>query len=403
MDLELAIIAPSKRKHAEAIYDLTGKSFSRERYLRWLETCRKAYIGRSHYDWGASRIGLVGERIVTHWGVWDYQMRIGSARVRVGGIGAVTTHGEFRKRGLMAKTAQISLSAMRQAGYDMSVLFGIKEFYHRVGYVLAWPETSYVVSTSKLPAEPAGVTVRRFALRARPDIDAIYNRANAALTGTAVRPTFLRKHVEHWQGYLWKDKRGRARGYLIVGERHRKFRHIESGGKPEVVLRVLGRLARRRGAAEVHLSSIHYDSELARWLRSGDCRLEMTFQNSGGPMVRMVNLRSTLAKMAGELSQRLKHSQLASWRGELLIADPRDRVTLEINRSHVRVIDPIRRGRRPKHVIRGGDEIAQLLIGTNPPAEVVEAGRIRLSGQARSLIGALFPEQHPMLNVWDQF
>ena len=106
----LELIAPDKRKHLEPILELTGKCFGH--YYEWIRYGRLGYIGSTHYDWDASRIGLIDGRVVTHWGVWGYTMRIGRARVRVGGIGAVATDGEFRKFGLMARTARAIALAM---------------------------------------------------------------------------------------------------------------------------------------------------------------------------------------------------------------------------------------------------------------------------------------------------
>ena len=133
----LEVIAPDRKRHAEELYDLLWKAFPYEEYYGFLDRCRWGYIGGSHYDWNSSRIGILNGRIVTHWGVWDFRMRIGVARVRVGGIGVVATDARHRKRGLMNRTADNALGAMRSAGYDMSLLFGIDEFYHRFGYVRA--------------------------------------------------------------------------------------------------------------------------------------------------------------------------------------------------------------------------------------------------------------------------
>ena len=55
-------------------------------------TCRAPLIAHSHLDWDISRIGLIGGRIVIYWGVYDLQMRIGTARVRTAGINLPITY-----------------------------------------------------------------------------------------------------------------------------------------------------------------------------------------------------------------------------------------------------------------------------------------------------------------------
>jgi hypothetical protein len=116
-------------------------------------------------------------------------------------------------------------------------------------------------------------------------------------------------------------------------------------------------------------------------------------------MVRTLNLHSALAKMAGELSRRLKQSHVAGWRGKLLVADARERVALAIGRGRVAISS----GGASRHAIRGGEEIARLLIGSDHPGEVMDAGAIRAAGDAAAIAEVLFPAQHPMLNAWDKY
>lgn len=397
--IDLTFTRPDPTRHRQAMLDLTAKAFGSHGYWRWLAYCRNAYVDNSHYDWRASTIGLLGEKIVTHWGVWGYRMRIGRARVRVAGIGAVATHGEFHRKGLMARTARAGCEAARAAGYDMSLLFGIGDFYHRFGYVCAWAERTYFVDAGKLPRPPAGMKLRRFALRHRDDLARLHNRCCTRLTGTAVRPTFG-AHDQGWAGYLWHDADGRTAGYVIVSEpKSKRFELIDHAGDPQAVLGALNKLAGRHRAREVRFCSMHHDSSLARTLRRGDCRVETHYIRSGDAMIRTLNLAATLKRMRGELSARLRRSHLSDWRGDLLIADPREKVLLRIDRSHVAVAPAA----RTRHAIRGGDEIAQLLIGTDEPREIADAGRIRLSGQAGQLIDVLLPNQHPALAAWDHF
>ena len=99
---KLLIRAPDPKKDRDAIVDLTAKIF--ERYFWWQDHCRNGYLDDSFYDWKASRVGFVGDRMVSHYGIWGYDCRIGSATIRMAGIGAVATHGEYRKQDFMYQT-----------------------------------------------------------------------------------------------------------------------------------------------------------------------------------------------------------------------------------------------------------------------------------------------------------
>jgi len=399
---ELEITAPDKRRHGEALYDLLGKVFSEPGYYRARDMCRTGYINNSHYDWNASRVGLMGERMVTHYGVWGYQMRIGKARVKAGGVGGVATDGDFRKRGLMDRTARASLRAMRELGYDVTLLFGIDSYYHRFGYVRAWSATSYSVRLQDLPAERPAVPIRKFEARPRPDLAELYNRCYATITGTAVRPTYVRVG-DPWHdvptGYLWNGPDGKPAGYVMLSRSRSGISCKEYCGDAEQALRVLALLGRRRRCEEVHFDTIPYDTELAKRLRRGSCRAETNFRRCGGAMIHLLNLPAAMAKLAGELSRRLKASSISDWRGHLLIANERQQVMLEIGDEKVKLAPS---GRR-RHAIKGGEGVVQLLIGTDAPGEVIEANQMRVSGDARLLAEVLFPAQHPQLSAFDGY
>jgi len=397
---DLAILAPDRREHAAALCDFGAKVFSHGGYYEMRDRARQGYVLGGHYDWAASRIGLIGGLLVTHFGVWDYQMRIGVARVRAGGIGMVGTDADYRQRGLMERTAQASVEAMRDLGYDLSILFGIENFYDRFGYVRAWSETTWTVRVADLPAARPGVRVRRFVPFWRADIDAIYNRDNAAMTGTAVRPTYRRcMYPRPMEGYRWTDARGRTAGYVVVLRRGVQVECGEVGGDIEQALRVLAKLARRRCCQEVQFSGFSESHRLIRRLREGACRAETRYLRAGGAMVATINLASTLHKMVPELERRLAASHLRRWGGSLLVAGRRERVTLRVDRSRIKVEE----GRAAEHAICGGPRIAQLLIGTDDPAAIIDAAGMKTTGEARRIAEVLFPNQHPQLSLRDRF
>ena len=396
----LELLAPNRRKHATAMVELIAKVFAGEGGYYKLRDFGRCILLHSPYDWSTSRIGLVDGRIVAHWGACDYIMRIGGARVRVGGVTCVVTDADYRKRGFMNGTGWASVNAMRDAGYDMTILFGIDDYYSRFGYVNAWPGERYLVKPSDLPSEPPAVAPRKFALHRREDIVALYNRYYARFTGTAVRPMFRRvPKARKWEGHVWHDARGAVEGYVVTHRHRDALVCVEYCGDAEEALHVLARLARKWKCREVQFPWLHHESSLCKRIRRGNCRVETDLKRSGGPMIRTLNLRSTLGKLTRELSRRLKRSHMAGWRGEVLVADPREKVTLAINRATVSVAP----ARKSKHSIRGGEEIAQLIIGSDEPGEIVEAAAIKVTGDARKLIEVLFPNQHPLLCALDEY
>ena len=114
-------------------------------------------------------------------------------------------------------------------------------------------------------------------------------------------------------------------------------------------------------------------------------------------MIKVINLRSTLANLAPELSRRLRRSHLEGWHGDLLISNRAADVMLHIDGAQVQVGDPHETG----HALRGGAEIAQLLVGTGAPEAIVGAAGMKLLGDAPELVRVLFPDQQPQMSNED--
>ena len=100
-----------------------------ERYRRYL-------LEDSSYDWDQSRVGVVDGRIVSTLRIWDRILRVGSRDVRMGGIGGLGTHPDFRGRGCGTLLVDDAAVYMRRAGYHIGALFTEIpcRFYRRPGW-----------------------------------------------------------------------------------------------------------------------------------------------------------------------------------------------------------------------------------------------------------------------------
>lgn len=396
----LSVRSPDPAADAAELVELVAMTFGN--YFAVRREALDFYLLHSHYDWEASAVGRVGAQLATHWGVWDYQMRIGGAVVRCGGIGAVATHADHRRKGHMARTAPHAIARMKARGYHLSILFGIDGFYHRFGYVPAWPESRWTVLRKDLPAGGPTPRLVRVPRAPRPDVDRLHNRWNEGLTGTAVRPTYTRgcfitrPGLESW---LWTDGRGRAAGLLTVHEDGPALVCTEALGEPRAALAGLRRLAGRKNRSELRLETLPYGAAVVRAVRALNCRHEQRYARDGEAMVRVIDLAGCLRAMEGELSRRLAASPLSGWRGALLIRGPEGAATLALAGGRVRVGPPA----PSRSVVRGGFRLAQLLLGTDDPLEACAQGGIRLTGDAARLVPVLFPAQHPQLQLADRY
>ncbi|MFC1573372.1 GNAT family N-acetyltransferase [Candidatus Eisenbacteria bacterium] len=399
----ITITQVKDRRQREQVYDMLSKVFSgNDDYYRTMHDVRAVHGSpENHYDWTVSLVGFAGDQVVSNFGVWDYQTRVGSARLRTGGVGVVATHGDYRKQGIMSRTIRASIEAMRSAGYDITILFGIPDFYHRFGYSRAWSDTAHIVDLKKIPAETGSPRLRRFSPIRSAEAIRLYNKTHARLVGTAVRPTFRRMYMSRSKAYRWSDSKGKLKGYVIVRDAGDKepMLCLEAVGDSILCLQAVRSLARRMGRHQVRFVTIPYLHPLLVLLRRHTCTTETNYQRSAHAMARTLNLEQAFGKMRAELERRLRASAYADWTGKLSLSDADERVMLQIGKGRILLAG----SGTTKHSIRAGDKAAQLLLGTDDPLEVAAAARMRLTGDARGLITALFPAQYPTLSAWDRY
>ncbi|MCP4547366.1 MAG: GNAT family N-acetyltransferase [bacterium] len=400
----LQVCEPDQRTHGAGIYDLLCKTFSGEdEFYGALDWCENTLADPvNHLDWHTSRIALNGDMVVGNFAVWDYRTRVGRARLRTGGIGCVAAHGRYRKQGIISRVVESSLEAMRGDGYDISILFGIPDFYHRFGYVRAWSETTLKVDLDEIDRQKAPPNLRRFQVAGDMEAARLYNRTHAALVGTAVRPTYRTSWKKSpIRAFGWRDDAGKLLGYVRFSHNKKKNALVclEAVGPNASALGVLAKMARKYLCTRILFKTFPERHPLLVELRRGNCRGETDYYRRAEAMIRIIDLTRCLTSLCSEFTARLQASELASWRGELLIADGREKARLVIKKSGVTVLA----GGTAPNAIRGGDRVAQLLLGSDDPLEIVAHDRMRLSGDARRLLPVLFPDCAPCLSGADRY
>jgi hypothetical protein len=232
----------------------------------------------------------------------------------------------------------------------------------------------------------------------RDDLAAVYNATHAGLTGTAARPTYRRnKHPGLFKTYFWGD---RPAGYVSVDPGNGTLWVDEVAGEADACLAVLRSVAQSQGCTELLFDRLHYKSAVGVRLRQlGSCRLSTGTRlgKARWYVAKVVDLKSTMTKLAPMLHARLRASELAAWRGTLSI-DLRGEggsqaVALAVGEAGIDVRD----GAAGRNAIIGGQAIAGLLIGAEDAAETVAVHGIEVLGDAARLLPVLFPPQHPQM------
>jgi predicted acetyltransferase len=383
-------------RHLMAIAKITSEAFAGGQYVKEIAD---TYINNCHYDWEATRLIWDRERLIHHWGVWGYPMRLGPVQLQVAGIGAVVTEEPYRKHGLMGQAALASFESMFQQGYDLSILRG--RHYVKFGYARAWNYITYRLKAEEVPDLPLLHPYRKLDTEHIEAMGSLYNQTHQTFTGTAVRPTYRLKSSDDMSAYGWFDETGNLIGYVRATppeDDKESLQCLESAGDPGQALAVLRELFTQGKYKSMSFFTLPHQHPLLQLIRLGNCIVETRYFATSGWRVRIVNLHSTLEKIRPLLEERLQSSHFAEWKGKLLLDAGEQKAVLEIEKGHIQVT----KARAGKNRLEGRAGIGRLLIGSDDPQEVIRHEKIICTGEASRLAVALFPNLYPMLSQWDE-
>ena len=165
-----------------------------------------------------TRMLLVDGQLASCLCLFTHTIRIGEARMKMGGIGNVTTVGPYRGKGYAALLMCDTVRFMKAHGYHMSTLFGIADFYHRWGFTSVLPEYASVIDLR----ETGGVTGRMERTRTMKPGDIasallMHNRNDAASSCSIIRSSgHFSNRWERWKkARVMTDGRGRVVAYYL--------------------------------------------------------------------------------------------------------------------------------------------------------------------------------------------
>ena len=383
-------------------------------------------------------LSIEDEEWVSSLGLIEYQMRFGSAHLKMGGIRAVGTREEHRNKGYSRRVMEATIAFMTENGSDVSMLFGISNFYPKFGYATVIPEIWIDFRREEAQTAVSTYQIRKAEMEDTLKILTLYTANNAERTGTQVRTaTRWRKFnmARHPHPYgsdfgVFVDPYGEksltfGRYGTSDGDWDRKgvdlFVVLDEGDEVigyfacdateencilcdigfqnetifETVVRFLSDRAKRIGASQL-LCHLPIDHSFAIFCRRYDCRTHIrNWKNSGG-MMRIINQSSTLEKIKGELEKRLQRADhLSQWSGKIFISTDLGQDCLEIDRGYVAHTNS---HSNSFHLEMPQDKLIQLMMGRRSIGDLIVEPDVSVSGEIIPVLDTLFPLGHP--HVW---
>jgi len=363
--------------------------------------------GRHHH-----RELVVGGEAVSELVVVDYRMRLLEAEVRMAGIGGVHTRPRHRMRGYMRALMEDALDYMKEQGYDVSMLFGIPNFYERFGYVSCLAEYRITVSTREAErggARLPGYSTARLRRSDFAELVALYNQSNRRRSCSAIRDERLftrfpkgSRYNQEADAFAVRDSDGRLAAYAAYDRSEDALNvvEVESQGAacyPFLLYR-FARMAIGRRCGQITFF-LPPDHSFVEFLRLRGCEVVARYPTSGGGMMRVINQDSLFAKLQGSFRDRLGCSQL---RDEGLKLE----FTTDLGTTQV-VLGAAGEGRagggRTYRLQMPQQRLMQLLVGYGGVDGLLGEADVQAPAGAALVLKALFAGPHAYLYQADRF
>ena len=360
---------------------------------------------------GRTRVSYLknGERI-SGLALWHMPMRMGSCEVLMGGIGGVWTHQRHRKRGYASIVMEDAVRWMREHAFDVSVLFGIGDFYWRWGFITTLASTTVGVPTRHAETVKRTARPRKFRKRDLVAAMRLFNRDNARRTGSLVR---RKSSWTPWRvGVRWAEPpeiflytvRGRVvgvAGFCLAGD---AVACVEVSAVDAAafggMLRHAADLAVARRVASI-IFHVPGDHPFTDFCREQGCQVRTRVPRVAGGMGRLINQSQCLGKITPELTRRLRESKLARWSGTLAVVTDLETTRLRVKRGEVRVGNVV--GRADVTLRLPQERLTQLVFGFQPVRHLLTHTGTKLTGDRVDLVDTLFPRHEAHVWTADHF
>jgi predicted GNAT family acetyltransferase len=376
-------------------------------------------IKPTHRGWDV--VLSVNEEAVSGLAVVDQKVRIGSAGITMAGIAGVWTSDKHRKKGYATQVMWAAIEEMERRKYDISILFGIPDFYHRYGYAVCFTSPMCQVESDTIAvSKPPGMRTRAARAEDYKRIVALYRQTNADRSASTLRPgDWQPRHRKRGRPAGWRMPRmgpdiERRPGRAFVVENARKqivayaaydaqdghCYVIEVGSADRMAYPAIAhkarQIARQVGAERIRFAG-PVDDPFGEYLGRFGCGWSINFPQNSGSMGRVITLSSMIRRLLPVLDQRLIDTGICLPEQGLTIRTDIGSVTLSQGSNGLQLSET-------SGILCECSQmtLTQLIFGYRSLEDLV-LNDISLPKKWNTLLSTLFPRQTPYMWWADRF
>lgn len=330
------------------------------------------------------------------------KMRIGTAKVKIGGILSVRTEEAYRLKGYSTRVMNSALDRMKAERYGISVLLGIKDFYHRFGYAPVMANSNLFVKTKDLLRSIPAMKISRMRKSDGQKVAQLYNLLNATRTGTIIRPKYwsyfegnfriLRGIPKPTRILLAHEKQGSISGYAALAYNEERYVVSEIGGHNAATFQTLaaslGRSAQSVGADIVEFR-LPFDHSFSNFCSSLGCNWEIEYPRNHGIMARIIDLQTLFNNLKKELTRRVQRSKLPTQISIVFETDIGS-ICISIHPSSVHVANE--QSQNATRVKIPQMRLIQLIMGYKSAEEITVEPDVSIPHSILPILSILFPK-----------
>ena len=390
-----------------AYAEVSGRAFKnpaafRDHKLEWMK--------RPLYKPEHTRIVIDDDQVVAGVAVVELPVRYGDAVLKMGGISAVATDPDLQGKGYGKANMTDTVDYMAEAGYDISFLLGISNYYHRFGYrtALLWAPLTYGIKEFE-PKLAEGYTVRFMEQSDLPAMSRLYDATLGTCTLSVVRDM----NFWNWYGEFGRisskntsvliNADGELIGYAAVNDKGASLRVDELAVIDDVdAFEGMLALLKERAKMSIALSVEAYTDPHSPFARYCIIRKQIGTRRftsyCGGPMLRLFNVENVFAKIASTLAARWQDAPRSVSAEAMTLSCPMGKVAFVPSDGELAV----RPGEEVGTVVSVPDEtVTELVMCFRPAADILRDEGVETTDAAIGMLGALFPESIPFFSPPD--
>lgn len=293
--------------------------------------------------------------LVSSLDVSDCLINIGKTAVKAAGVGEVKTNEKHRNKGYMKILMNDTLQYMNDNNYDVSILIGLPNFYHKYGYRVCIPTYKLILDIDFIGKidipDFDDYNFREIEVIDYENILRLYNEHARGISCTLVRERdkfWGFNRGSDWftftEDLLMEDQDGNLLGYVVMDKSDTQMNIVELEAVNTKyyfhILKKLKQISRAKKCEDLHffLPEDHY---FMGFLQRFGCTVHTRYPQNGMGMLRITDLQNFFLRIFPELEKRTKHIFRRGYNSDLKIITDIGTICLKYNNEKLTIEDDI--------------------------------------------------------------